>query len=357
MEQKNVYIAKIKSIFPQTYDAVYFADKVYPSKRYGERTNTLATRLASTFGVDNRPSVLDFDVYPEIKLKNENDHPKMWGTTIVNELTQEIDKDEIGMFCLSYNASYHTDILPNLACQIAINSGLEDLDATEELPYYGCAAGVYSLNQAVRYCQAFDRPAIVFVFDQCTIKMKQLDPDDKDFNKILVSNLLFNDGGIGLLVVPERLKDKFDHPVMKVNDIYKYHTPGHLIKMTDGKFIMDSQLKNVVPKLVSEKLIKPILERNDLEIEDIDEWSIHQGGTKVIKQFSRDDHLGLDEEKLTPSIEQFHKYGNTSASSCLYVLERFFNSKQADTTATGSKGLLVGFGAGYYLAALFYEWS
>jgi len=144
MKQNNVYIAEIQSIFPQTYDATYFADKVYPTDRYGERTNTLATRLASTFGVDNRPSVLDFDAYPEIKLKNEDDHPKMWGTTIVNQLTEVVDKEEIGMFCLSYNASYHTDILPNLACQIAINAELENLDKTEELPYYGCAAGVYS---------------------------------------------------------------------------------------------------------------------------------------------------------------------------------------------------------------------
>lgn len=356
MAHNNVYISEIQSIFPQTYDSTYFADKVYPSEQYGQKTNTLATRLASTFGVDQRPSVLDFDVYPEIKLKNEMDHPKMWGTTIVNQLTEVIDKDEIGMFCVSYNASYHTDILPNLACQIAINAGLENLDATEELPYYGCAAGVYSINQAVQYCKMHDKPAIVFVFDQCTIKMKQLEREDKDFSKILVSNLLFNDGGIGLLIIPERLRYKFKKPVMKVNDIFKFHSPGHLIKMIDGKFIMDDQLRNVVPKLVSEKIIKPILERNNLNINDIDEWSIHQGGSKVIKQFCKDDHIGLNEEKITPSLEQFYKYGNTSASSCLYVLEHFFN-KQKATTTLGSKGLLVGFGAGYYLASLYYEWN
>jgi len=198
--------------------------------------------------------------------------------------------------------------------------------------------------------------ALQVFIHQCTIKMKQLEIDDKDFNKILVSNLLFNDGGIGLLVIPERLKEKFNHPVMKVKDIYKYHTPGGLIKMIDGKFIMDSQLKNVVPKLVSEKLIKPILKRNDVAINDIDEWSIHQGGTKVIKQFTREDHIGLNAEKLTPSIEQFYKHGNTSASSCLFVLEDFFKSKKT-TTTIGNKGLLVGFGAGYYLASMYYEWS
>lgn len=355
MKQTNVYIADVQSIFPTSYDAVYFADRVYPKEIYGERTNRLAKRLASSFGVDQRPSVLNFDIYPEVALKEEKDHPRKWGVSIIDKLTTLVDKDEIGMFNLSYNATYHTDILPNLACQIALDAELKELDATEELPYYGCAAGIYSLGDAIEYCKHFDRPVIVFVFDQCTIKMAPLPVDDEDFSKTLVSNLLFNDGGVGVLVVPERMKERFDHPLMKVEDVMKYHTPGGLIKMTDGKFIMDSQLKDVVPKLVSEKLIKPFLLRNNLSVSDIDEWSIHQGGTKVIRQFLREDHIGLPEQKIESSLNAFYKYGNTSAPSCLFVLESFFKEKH--TVPRDTNGLIIGFGAGYYLAALKYSWK
>ncbi|XLS29782.1 3-oxoacyl-[acyl-carrier-protein] synthase III C-terminal domain-containing protein [Flavobacteriaceae bacterium M23B6Z8] len=355
MKQTNVYIADVQSIFPSSYDAVYFADRVYPKEIYGEKTNRLAKRLASSFGVPQRPSVLNFEVYPEVMLKEEKDHPRKWGVSVIDRLTTVVAKDEIGMFNLSYNATYHTDILPNLACQIALDAELKELDATEELPYYGCAAGIYSLSDAIDYCRHFDRPAIVFVFDQCTVKMAPLSPDDEDFSKTLISNLLFNDGGIGLLIIPERMKERFDHPLMKVEDVMKYHTPGGLIKMTDGKFMMDTQLKDVVPKLVSEKLIKPFLERNNLLITDVEEWSIHQGGTKVIKQFLREDHIGLSEDKIKPSLDAFYKYGNTSAPSCLYVLESFFKKK--DEVLNDTQGLLIGFGAGYYLAALRYRWK
>lgn len=356
MEQTNVYIAAMESIFPCSYDAVYFADKVYPKEVFGEKTNKLAKRLATSFGVSHRPSVLNFEAYPEVIIQNENDHPRNWGTTIVDKLTQNIKKEEIGMLKVSYNASYHTDILPNLACQIALDADLKDLDATEELPYYGCAAGIYSLSDAIEYCKYFNRPAIVFVFDQCTVKMAPLSPSDEDFSKTLVSNLLFNDGGIGLLVIPERMKKRFNNPLIKVDDVIKYHKPGGLIKMTDGKFMMDTNLKDVIPKLVSEKLIKPFLKKNKITQDEIDEWSIHQGGSKILKQFMRHDHINLTEEKIKPSLDAFYKYGNTSAPSCLYVLESFFKKKRTKLEDK-KKGILVGFGAGYYLAAMLYQWE
>lgn len=357
MQQKSVYIADVRSVFPESYDAVYFADRVYPIEKYGAKINTLAKRLAGTFGVSQRPSVLNFDKYPEIVLKNEKDHPRSWGTTVVNELTSVIRKEEIGMFSVSYNASYHTDILPNLACQIALDAKLDHLDATEELPYYGCAAGVYSISQAVEYCKEYDRPALVFVFDQCTLKMKPLPEKDPDFSKTLVSNLLFNDGGIGLLIIPESYTPKFSNPLLKINDIKKYHIPGELIKMTNGKFMMDHRLKDVVPKLVSDRLVQPFLKEHNLSIDDIDEWAIHQGGTKVLKQFAKPDHLALSSEQLQPSLETFYKYGNTSAPSCLYVLEHFFQNHSQHHSLEGINGLMVGFGAGYYMAVMGYEWN
>ena len=54
-------------------------------------------------------------------------------------------------------------------------------------------------------------------------------------------------------------------------------------------------------------------------------------------------------------MELFYQYGNLSAPSCLFVLESFFND-QAYEQKKGKKGMVVGFGAGYYLAAFLYEW-
>ena len=43
----------------------------------------------------------------------------------------------------------------------------------------------------------------------------------------------------------------------------------------------------IIPNLVAESVVNLILERNKLTSLEIDESSIHQGGKKVLPQFSR----------------------------------------------------------------------
>jgi predicted naringenin-chalcone synthase len=356
MQMNNVYIAEIRSIFPKKYSSKYIADKMYPSYLYGDKLNRLAKKLAKKLGVECRASVIDYELYPKIVLANPADHPRTWGRKIVNELTANIDKDDVGLFSLSYNVSYHTDVLPNLASQIIMDAKLTNLDRNDEIAHYGCALSIYSLDQAIEYCKKYDRPAIVFTFDQCTTGCLQLDKDDLDFRKMLISNLLFTDGGVGMLIIPERMRASYQKPLLKITDIQTKYTPGNLIVMKNGKFLMSSNLKNVVPRLVSNELIKPFLVEKQLNIDDISEWSIHQGGAEVIKQFRKNECLNLSEKQIKRSLDLFNKYGNTSAVSCLLVLESFFNDKNS-IRASGSKGIMIGFGAGYYLGLALYEWD
>jgi predicted naringenin-chalcone synthase len=356
MSNNNVYIAEIQSIFPKQYSSKYLADKLYPSSLYGKQLNRLANRLAAQFGIKYRTSVIDYELYPTIALADSAYDPRSWGKKIINKLTTNINKKHIGSFNLSYNTSPHTDILPNLASQIIMDAGLTSLDENDEIAYYGCAASIYSLNQAVEYCKAYDKPAIVFVFDQCSIKSLQLDKEDSDFKKMLISNLLFADSAVGMLVIPERMRNIYNKPLLKIIDIHKKYISGNFINMKNGKFLMDANLKNIIPKLVSDELINPFLLQKQLDVDDIAEWSIHQGGTEVIKQFCRNECLNLSEQQIKRSLDLFYKYGNTSATSCLLVLESFFNEKDKIRTSN-SKGLIVGFGAGYYLGIALYEWD
>lgn len=352
----NVYIAEIQKILPKKYCAKYVADKLYPSSRYGTKINKLAINLARKFNIKHRTSVVDYSCYPKIQLANSLDHPKKWGVKIIELLTKEINKSNIGMFSLNYNLSYHRDVLPNLASQIVMDAQLLNLDKNEEIPYYGCASSIYSLHQAVNYCNEYNRAAIVFTFDQCTVGCLQVDENDLYFKKMLMSNLLFTDAGVGMLLIPESMRSQYNKPVLKILDINKKYSPGDLIKMDNGNFLMSSRLKDVVPKIVSDKLIKPLLLDNQLEVNDIDEWSIHQGGVSVISQFLKQSHLNLSNKQIKPSLDLFYKNGNSSAASCVLVLDSFFNNPQSNIIS-GKKGMLVGFGAGYYLGALLYEWA
>ncbi|MCV6637687.1 3-oxoacyl-[acyl-carrier-protein] synthase III C-terminal domain-containing protein [Candidatus Albibeggiatoa sp. nov. NOAA] len=351
MNTKPVYIAEIESIFPKRYDSQYLADKLYPAERYGKKHNQLAKKLAYKTGIKQRSSVLDLETYPKISLADPQDHPKIWGKKIVEQLTNNIAKSEIGHFNLGYNISTHTDLLPNLATQIAIDTKLTNIEQAEECAYYGCAASIYCIEQAAKYCQTTDKPAIVFIFDQCFALSVQLPQDDPDFQEMLITNLIFADAGVGLLLIPESLKHHYQTPLLKITAIQTKYIQGDLIQMKAGKFLMRRNLKDIMPKLVADNLVKPFLAENQLNTDDIDEWSIHQGGTELLKAFQN--CLNLSAEKIAPSLQLFHQYGNLSAASCLVVLAYFL--KQHQQTKHQTTGLMLGFGAGYYLGALLYE--
>jgi predicted naringenin-chalcone synthase len=357
MQTDNVYLAEIQSIFPKQQTSQYIADRMYPSQSYGRDINHLAKKLAGKFGIEHRTTAIDYERWPEsVELADPADHPRRWGGEIVKKLTTVVERDEIGLFALSYNTSFHSDMLPNLTSQIIMDTGLTGVEHAEEIAHYGCAAAIYVLQQAISYCRQYGKPALVFTFDQCSTLFRHLHKDDPDFKKMLIGNLLFTDGGVGVLVVPEAMRGRYRRPLLKVTGSQTKYVPGDLIGMRNGRFLMSSQVKDVMPKLVSHSLVKPLLNKHELDIDDIDEWSIHQGGSEVIKQFCREDCLQLSAQQIARSLELFGKYGNTSAASCLLVLDSFFND-QSTTKMPGSKGIMVGFGAGYYLGGLLYEWT
>src|SRR5690606_2624051 len=110
----------------------------------------------------------------------------------------------------------------------------------------------------------------------CFEKCLQLDADDEDFKKMMLSNLIFTDGGVGLLIIPERMRGDFDQPVLKVKATQTKYKMGTLIGMKKERFLMSGRLKDVMPKLVSDTLLKPFFKQQQLALSDIQEWAMHQ---------------------------------------------------------------------------------
>ena len=167
-------------------------------------------------------------------------------------------------------------------------------------------------------------------------------------------NLLFSDGASAALFIPENMRNRFKGSLAKVEEILTDFYISDIIRFDNNRFFLDNQVKEQVPKLVSNSVIKPILAKQDLSLSDIKEWSIHQGGSHILKRFSDDSVLGLTSEQLSRSQEMFEKYGNFSAPSCFFVLDRFM--REDSNGKAGIKGMMVGFGAGLYQAALLYQW-
>lgn len=352
----HVYIAATECITAKLYDAEYIADKFYPQPLTSEKTNKLARRLAKRFGIQQRAMCIDLDRIPENIVKIKEDHPLFWCTELAQRISTKIPLSEIGYLGLAFNITSHTDNLPNLACQVAIKTGIKPEVMPEVFPNYGCAGGLFPMKSALKYCQRNEKAALVLVFDQCNYRSRhdQKSPSFNSFSMDLKVNLLFSDGASAVLLIPERMKTRFEGSLARVEDILTDFHLSNMIRFDNNRFFLDDKVKDKVPKLVADSVIKPILAKNGLSLFEIEEWSLHQGGSEVLKQFLNDSVLGLTPQQISRSQQLFEKYGNFSAPSCFFVLDSFMRDNSVNKT--GTWGMMVGFGAGLYQATLLYQW-
>lgn len=105
-----------------------------------------------------------------------------------------------------------------------------------------------------------------------------------------------------------------DHIHMNGSEVFKYAT-------------------RIMPKTV-----KQLLERNHLEVEDLDYFVAHQANKRIIDKSARD--LKIDMDKMFINI---HKYGNTSAASVPIAIDEAIKSKHLKK---GDKFITVAFGGG-----------
>ncbi|MGI6394874.1 MAG: 3-oxoacyl-[acyl-carrier-protein] synthase III C-terminal domain-containing protein [bacterium] len=351
----SVYIADVVTRLPKLYSTEESADILYPPHVAGGKANRLAKRAANMIGIKWRPSILDGTCFPKRKIASPEYEPVNWCSSMVKALSESVGVENIGYYGISYNISSDKNVLPSISARVASQTGLVLDEPPEEHPFYGCAGSIFSLKSAFNYCKNNPKLAISSTFDQCSWIVNIVhDMGQSDFKDHLKTSLLFSDGAAGLLLVPENLKMQFKQPLIKIIDIATYFTPGDTIRMENGHLILAENVKDTMPEIVAEKVVKPMLKKHNLTVDDIEEWPLHQGGIPILNRFKEPEILGLSEEKIARSKELFEKYGNFSAPSCLFVLNSFF--KEDHSQKAGTKGMMISFGAGCYFGAMLYEW-
>jgi predicted naringenin-chalcone synthase len=81
---------------------------------------------------------------------------------------------------------------------------------------------------------------------------------------------------------------------------------------------------------------------------DLTSWTAHPGGPAILRALER--ALGLRTAVLATSYDVLRSPGNVSSGSVLFVFER-----ELERIATGSDGVMLGFGPGLTLEALRYR--
>jgi len=211
------------------------------------------------------------------------------------------------------------------------------------LPVFGlgCAGGVLGLARAAAMARAQPGETwLLLVVELCCLTFR---PGDLSKSNV-IATALFGDGAAAALVGA----GGGGAPVLRHWGEYTW--PGSLDVMgwhveDDGLGVLFSR---DIPTLVRNEFrprIDAFLGKHDLSAREIAGWLMHPGGMKVLDAL--EDGLDLERGALTDARAVLHQYGNMSAATVFFVMERALAGCGAGRYLAGALG--PGFTAGFLL--------
>jgi alkylresorcinol/alkylpyrone synthase len=221
---------------------------------------------------------------------------------------------------------------PSLEARAAARVGLR-VDV-ERVPVFGlgCAGGVSGFSIAARLAQSRPGSVVLLVaVEVCTLSFRL----DELTKANIVATALFGDGAAAcVLRASEAGIASFEmsgqHTWPDTLDIM-----GWNVDPQGFGVIFDRAIPPFAEEHIA-KAIAGILERAGLRLVDVDRFACHPGGAKVITALERALSLGqgaLDHERTV-----LEDYGNMSAPTALFVLERLIQAGLPSRTLLSSMG-------------------
>ena len=202
----------------------------------------------------------------------------------------------------------------------------------------GCVGGVSGIIYAKNFLKANPNKRAAVITVESPTATFQLD----DFSMAnIVSAAIFGDGAACVLLssYPEDEGPKIiDEAMYHFYD--KEHMMGFELTNQGLKMILDIEVPDTIEAHFPSILI-PFLERNNLEIKDVDHLIFHPGGKKIVnlvENLFSEFGKNIDDTK-----EVLRLFGNMSSATVLYVLERIMKNE----VPKGEIGLMLSFGPGF----------
>jgi alkylresorcinol/alkylpyrone synthase len=183
------------------------------------------------------------------------------------------------------------------------------------LPIFGlgCAGGAIGLARAASLAAQGDT-VLFLVVELCTLSFHRNDLSKSN----VIAAALFGDGAAAVI-----LSENGNGPAIMASGEHTW--PGTLDVM--GWDVIGNGLKAIfsrdIPALVATSLREPIVDflaHCDLQLTDVEQFICHPGGAKVLDAL--EDAFGLAPGALLESREVLRDYGNMSAATVIFVLER-----------------------------------
>lgn len=232
---------------------------------------------------------------------------------------------------------------PSLEARVGPRLGLRDDVLRVPIFGLGCAGGVNGLATAARMAAADPGSNWLFVtVETCSISIR-LDSDDP---AAVVATALFGDGAAAAVVTSG------EHSLARITGSAEKLWP-------DTQRIMGWDVEDPGLAVVFDRAIPPFIEAELAQAvdemcaklgigrDDIARFCCHPGGVKVIDAIET--ALGLNQAELNIEREVLRDYGNMSAPTVLFVLERLIERGLPERV------LMIAFGPGFTCAGLLLE--
>jgi alkylresorcinol/alkylpyrone synthase len=214
----------------------------------------------------------------------------------------------------------------------------------ERLPVFGlgCGGGVLGLGRAAALAKAKPgRRVLLLTVELCTLTFRAADQTKSN----IIAAALFGDGAAGAVISTRPddggpiLADWGEHTWADTLDVMGWDVAD------DG---LGVRFARAIPTLVRERYgaaLDGFLARNQLTRADIDAFACHPGGAKVVTAL--EEVFGLPEGHMSAARGVLHDYGNMSAPTALFVLERLLRTPPSGPLLASALG--PGFSTGFAL--------
>ncbi|MGE3800945.1 MAG: type III polyketide synthase [Candidatus Kapaibacterium sp.] len=246
-----------------------------------------------------------------------------------------------------------------------------DARLIEELPFrrdvkrlpiwgLGCAGGAASLSRAMEIARALPTARILIV----VVELCGLTFVKNDLSKAnLIASALFGDGAAAVLVEGDTVEGKRNGSPQLIASQTRtlpdsLDVMGWDISERGFGITISRDIPTIVHTFMRES-IEGLLSDNELEIEQIDHYITHPGGAKVLEAYQ--ESLNQPREKFAHTWDVLRNFGNMSASSVLFVLEKFMQEIEVRRTAevdpSVEYGLIGALGPGFSSELLLTAWK
>jgi len=205
---------------------------------------------------------------------------------------------------------------PSLDARVARRIGFRSDVSRVPVFGLGCAGGVSGLSVASRLAQARPGSNVLMVtIELCSLAVRL----DEVTKANVIATSLFGDGAAAVVVRAG------DGGKTTIESTGEHLWPGTLNVMgwSVDPLGFGVILRRTIPDFVSNELkpaLTQILSRMRLSLADIGRFICHPGGAKVINAIEA--ALGLDQGSLDHERQVIADYGNMSAPTVLFILER-----------------------------------